>query len=252
MRRWRLALLGCLAALAAGGMALAQGSQGEGSGAPTTARYGLPPLWSSDRPDPGPEPDLVLAGRAIAAGEGVRGAWACQSCHGLHGAGEGSGAFPRLTGQGAWYLTKQLRDYASGRRFNAVMTPIAQGMTDAQMQAVSAWYAAQQDAPWPPRPRSASAMLQRGGALHAVGAPQRGVHACINCHGDRGEGTGPSYPRLAGQYADYTALQLRLWRAGERRNSPLGVMAGIARGMTDEEIEAVSLYYAGIRPEPGR
>jgi cytochrome c553 len=180
------------------------------------------------------------------------GGWACHSCHGLQGAGEGSGAFPRLAGQEAWYLYKQLRDYASGTRYNAVMTPIAQTMTDAQMQASAAWYAAQEDTPWPPRPRVDARVLQQGGALHAVGVSARGVQACANCHGEAGWGMGPSFPALAGQYADYLALQLRLWKAGERRNSPLGVMARIAAGMTEEEIEAVSLYYASVRPEPRR
>jgi cytochrome c553 len=77
------------------------------------------------------------------------------------------------------------------------------------------------------------------------------VTACSNCHGPQGEGAGPAIPALAGQYAPYVALQLRLWKAGERRNGPLGVMAQVASGMTEEEMDAVAAFFATLRPEPG-
>jgi cytochrome c553 len=212
--------------------------------------YGLRPLW------PTPEATTAVsadprAGRAVATGGERRAGWACTQCHGLEGAADGSGGFPRLAGQHAWYLYKQLQDYASGARPNEVMTPVARGLTDGERRDVAAWYAAQENAPLPPTPQADLAVLQRGGAIHATGAPARGVTACSNCHGLQGQGAGPSIPALAGQYAPYIALQLREWKTGERRNGPLGVMAQVAAGMTEEEIEAIALYYATLRPGRG-
>nr|WP_281419429.1 c-type cytochrome [Falsiroseomonas tokyonensis] len=175
---------------------------------------------------------------------------ACVNCHGLQGAADGSGAFPRLDGQHAWYLYKQLRDYASGERAHAVMTPIARVLTDRQMQDVAAWYAAQAEIVEGPSGEFDLRVRQLGGSIAATGAPDRGVIACAQCHGMQGEGAGPAIPTLVGQYAPYTALQLHLWKRGERRNGPLGVMAQVAAGMTDEEIEAVAAYYAALAPAP--
>jgi cytochrome c553 len=129
------------------------------------------------------------------------------------------------------------------------MTPIARLLAHREMQDVSAWYANQ-----PPGDgdRAAAADVrqrQLGGAISAVGVPERGVTACTSCHGRLGEGVAPSVPALAGQFAPYTALQLRLWKRGERRNDPLGVMAQVARGMTDEEIDAVAAYFAALDPK---
>lgn len=225
-------------------MALAQPSPSQ---TPRGPRYGLGPL----------EPPVAaageqahsLAGLAVAQGTVRIGALACHSCHGLEGHTEGSGAFPRLAGQHGWYLLKQLQDYASGSRPNEVMTPIARILSARQMEDVAVWYAAQ-----PPGAREAASgadvrQRQLGGALSAVGVPERGVTACTSCHGRVGEGVAPSVPALAGQFAPYTALQLRLWKRGERRNDPLGVMAQIARGMTDEEIDAAAAYFAALDPK---
>jgi cytochrome c553 len=198
-----------------------------------------------------PNAGEATAGRAVAMGGERLAGWACTQCHGLHGAADGSGGFPRLSGQSAWYLYKQLQDYASGVRPNAVMTPIARAMTEREMRDVAAWYAAQNDVPLPAPPEAGMRILQAGGAINAVGNPERGVTACSNCHGPQGQGAGPAMPALAGQYAPYTALQLRLWKAGERRNGPLGVMTQVASGMTEEEMDAVAAFFATLRPELG-
>ncbi len=212
-------------------------------------RTGLAPLRGAPPPAAAAAPDL-LAGREVAIGPEAHGFASCLLCHGLQGEAEGSGAFPRLAGQPAWYLFKQLQDYAAGRRPNEVMGPIAQAMTPAQMQDVSAWYAAQL-APVPPEAGASSTLLQRGGAIAAAGIPARGVASCASCHGAQGEGAAPGVPALAGQYAPYTELQLRLWKQGVRRNDPFGVMAQVAAGMTEQDIVAVATYYASLRPAAG-
>lgn len=194
--------------------------------------------------------DLLEKGRLVAMGGSEAGGagMACISCHGAEGQGDGSGAFPRIAGQSGWYLYKQLLDYASGARPNAVMTGVAARLTEQEMEAVSAYYAAI-DAPYhPPLGDVDAQTLQWGGQLAAVGSAERGVPACVNCHGPAGAGLPPAVPYLAGQYADYMTHQLQLWAEGERDNDPMNVMSAIARKMTEEDMQAVSAYFARVRP----
>ena len=190
------------------------------------------------------------AGRLVAMGGSEQGGagMACMSCHGAEGAGDGAAAFPRLAGLPAWYAYKQLQDYASGSRPNQVMTDIAKQLTDAEMRSVSSYYAVV-EAPFPAVPaRPATEALQWGGQLAAVGSVTKGIPACVNCHGPDGFGLPPSVPYLSGQHADYLALQLSLWKQGVRKNDAMGVMAAIASKMGDDDIKAVSDYYARVRP----
>jgi cytochrome c553 len=92
--------------------------------------------------------------------------------------------------------------------------------------------------------------VQEGGVLSAIGDPDRGIRACEICHADAGVGIAPSFPYLAGQHAYYTERQLLLWKAGDRRNDPLDVMAEIAERLEEEEIRALALYFARARPPP--
>jgi cytochrome c553 len=94
-----------------------------------------------------------------------------------------------------------------------------------------------------------AATLQWGGQLGAVGSAERGIPACVNCHGPSGSGNAPSVPYLAGQYANYMAHQLQLWKDGVRDNDTNNMMSSIANKMTDEDMRAVSEYYARVRPE---
>jgi cytochrome c553 len=182
-----------------------------------------------------------------AGGDGVGAA--CLNCHGLDGAGDDAAVIPRLAGQSPEYLYGSLLAYASGARRNAVMTPVAQALTDTQMRDVSAWYAAQQGAPHSPRAEVEAEALQLGAAVAATGSASSRVQACVNCHGPEGAGLPPSYPYLGGQVARYMEAQLRAWRDGSRAPDAHGVMAGIARRMTEREIVATSAYYAALRPE---
>jgi cytochrome c553 len=196
----------------------------------------------------------IESGRAIVVGAFTMNrtpepqAGACFQCHGMDGRGDGTAAFPRLADQVFAYLYGSLRDYASGVRQSPIMEPIAQGLTDQQMRQVAAYYAAQVDAPNPPPPSADPGVLQSGGALAAVGSAERGVQACLNCHGPDGVGLLPTYPYLAGQFALYLEGELRDWKTGARKGDALGIMEDIARRLSDEEITAVSLYYASLRP----
>jgi cytochrome c553 len=204
----------------------------------------------------GSEPDEGN-GRAVAVGAlesatgGASPDAACFRCHGIDGAGDPAASFPRLTGQVYGYLHRSLEEYASGVRENPIMTPIAQALTEQERRDVSAYYASLDNAPHPPQPEVDLELLQYGAALAAVGSATSGYPGCVNCHGPEGVGLGPNYPFLAGQHENYLEAQLLAWRDGARGAGFYGLMAGIAKRMSDREIAAVSAYYASIRPAPG-
>jgi cytochrome c553 len=200
---------------------------------------------------PPPTPAAAEAGRLLVStgGAGAPREHACMWCHRRDGEGDPSGVFPRLDGQPAWYLFKQLRDYASGERENPVMSPIASAMTQREMLQAAAHYAALPAGPARGIAAADLRTLELGAALASRGAPEEGIAACASCHGADGEGVPPSFPRLAGQYGGYAARQLRAWREGQRANDPLGVMAAIASGMTDAQIRAVAAHYERLGGE---
>ena len=187
-----------------------------------------------------------LAGRSVVVGGTNAKVTPCFPCHGLDGVGDGSGAFPRLTGQPAFYLYKQLMDYASGSRPNAIMSPIAKELDPQQMLDVAAYYATLK-APYRPPPEVDPQLLEQGRRL-ADPDQAEPDQACAYCHGDNGKGMGPSFPYLAGQYAPYTEFQLQLWQRKQRRNDPFNVMAHIARRLNDDDIKALALYFETLRP----
>lgn len=196
-----------------------------------------------------PDNAMLARGRLVAMGGARDGGppLACLACHGAMGAGDVAGGVPRISGLPAWYLYKQLDDYAAGTRPNEVMQQIAQKLAPDEREAVSAYYAAMPPAPVPPGAPEDVRRLQWGQTLAAIGSAEKAIPACVNCHGAQGEGIPPSVPGVAGQHAAYIQLQLELWRSGERRNDPLGVMSSIARKMEPADIEAVAAYYARVR-----
>lgn len=172
----------------------------------------------------------------------------CIRCHEIDGSGNSSGAFPRLTDQSGWYLYKSLLDYAAGLRPNEIMGPIARQLSSEDMENLAAYYASIEEAPYPAEPEVDVQVLQRGGAIAAVGIPDQGVPPCTSCHGVNGIGQAPVYPYLAGQFAPYLEHQLMLWKQGRRGGDAMNVMQLIAQSMTDDQIHAVSVYFASIRP----
>jgi cytochrome c553 len=192
----------------------------------------------------------VAEGQLIAVGGGPGGAGAaCFSCHGLQGQGDAGGAFPRLAGLDAHYLAKQMDDYASGARSDAVMTLISQQLSQADRQSVALYYA--RLSPQVPQVGAAGAearLIQRGATLYAQGSAEHGIQACANCHGPGGRGLSRVYPSIAGQPLSYVETQLRRWQAGVRRNDIADLMGSVARRMTNEDIRAVSAYVTGLVP----
>lgn len=196
------------------------------------------------------DPRDVALGRQIAEGAVLPKEITCSRCHGVLGVGRPEERTPRLAGQPRLYLHKQLDDFASGARVSERMAPVARALGPAQREAVAAYYASLHAIPYPEAPYEDPALVQKGGVLSAIGDAERGIRACEICHADAGVGIAPSFPYLAGQYAYYTEKQLLLWKAGERRNDPLDAMAEIAERLEEEEIRALALYFARVRPPP--
>jgi cytochrome c553 len=174
----------------------------------------------------------------------------CASCHGPHGEGNPQMGAPRLAGQPQPYLERQLEAYATGRRYNEVMVPIARALTAADRAQLAAIYA-HLDAP--PTRRSAASGATRGSPrarkLAMEGDESRQVQACENCHGPGGSGFGGVVPYLAGQDARYLETALQEWKQGRRDTDPTGIMPQIAKRLTDPDITALAAYYASVPPQ---
>jgi cytochrome c553 len=192
----------------------------------------------------GRQPDAKHGALIVAQGTAA-GAPPCAQCHAFNGVSDASGAFPRVAGQPAYYLAKQLRDFASGVRTSALMTPIAKALslTPGSIDDAAAYYAGQ-NAPFLPLKAPNPALVRRGEELAKAGGPER-LH-CDNCHGPGGSGAPPVIPYLAGQYAHYITFTLQMWQEGFRKNSP-DAMGAIAKSLGDEDIAAVAAYYQQVR-----
>jgi cytochrome c553 len=186
-----------------------------------------------------------LARGAVIAAQGVPPSVpACAQCHAYNGASDGSGAFPRIAGQSAFYLAKELRDYASRVRTNAVMTPIAKALSSGDIADVTAYYASVK-APYLPLASPDAKLIERGGQLAKIGDARKDLQACDSCHGPGGAGEPPAIPYLAGQYEHYIAAQLTMWKRGFRNNSP-DAMADVAKRLDAQDIAAVAAYFQQV------
>jgi len=170
----------------------------------------------------------------------------CAACHGADG-NSTSPANPKLAAQHPDYLLKQLKDFKAqggkpAERVDAVMAAFAQTLSEADMRNVSAYYASQKLKPAFAKLKES---VELGQKIYRGGIADKAVPACSGCHSPNGAGIPAEFPRLAGQYADYTEKQLTLFRQGGRKNSPQ--MIAIAARMSDVEIKAVSDYIAGLR-----
>jgi len=167
----------------------------------------------------------------------------CQACHGMHGEGMAVTGYPRLAGQTTQYLDKQLNDYASGRRDNPIMTPLAKSYGAQQQLDVAAYYSSLHA----PDPTAAAtyepALLARGRLLARMGDEAKQLQACANCHGPDGSGEPFAAPYLAGQRSKYLTNAINEWRAGTRRNDAGQQMSVVAHRLDDKDIAAVSAYF---------
>jgi cytochrome c553 len=172
----------------------------------------------------------------------------CGACHGVDG-NSAAPVNPSLAGQIEEYLYKQLKDFkaADGKpaaRMNPIMAGMAAPLSDDDMRNLAAWFASQKAKPAAAKDESKIAVGQK---LWRQGDFKKGVPACAGCHGPAGAGMPAQYPKLAGQYAEYTEAQLKAFRLDERANDPEKMMRMIAGKLSDAEIKAVAEYAAGLR-----
>jgi cytochrome c553 len=168
----------------------------------------------------------------------------CLACHGPNG-NSIVPTWPKLAGQHAEYIYKQLMDFKSGARVNEQMSPQVLTLNEQDFADIAAYYASQQQTPGAGATDTEQAEL--GELVYRGGNPSTGLPACTGCHGPAGTGLGAArFPRIAGQHAQYVESTLRHFRAGERANDPNGMMRDVAGRMSDAEIAAVSLYIQGL------
>ncbi len=169
----------------------------------------------------------------------------CAACHAADG-NSPAAANPKLAGQHPEYMTRQLASFKENKaRKNPIMMGFATALTAEDAANVSAYYAAQKpDAKGAARNPAAAKL---GEKIYRGGVADKGIAACAGCHGPAGAGIPAQYPRIAGQWADYTRAQLMAFRVGERQNDPQGMMRGVAAKLSDKEIEAVADYIAGLK-----
>jgi len=173
----------------------------------------------------------------------------CAACHGADG-NSPTAVNPNIAGQHADYITLQLAHFKSGVRANAVMQGMAAPLSADDMRAVGVYFSRQ-------KPKGLAAkdieLVKAGQALWRGGDAASGVPACSACHSPTGAGVPKNYPRVAGQYAEYTYAQLKAFKSGERGMDKAGkdnngrVMHGVVRAMTDHQMRAVAEYAAGLR-----
>ena len=179
------------------------------------------------------KPDLAK-GEAILAG-------ACAACHMADG-NSTTPVNPKLAQQPPEYIIKQLQEFKSGKRANAVMMGFASQLSDADMRNAAYFLASKTAKPGFAKDKDTVAL---GEKIYRGGIPDHQIAACAGCHSPNGAGMPAQYPRVSGQHADYTASQLTQFRDGIRKNSIQ--MTQVAAKLNDREIKAVADYIAGLR-----
>ena len=165
----------------------------------------------------------------------------CVACHAADG-NSAIAANPKLAQQHPEYLSKQLHEFKSGKRANAIMQGFASMLSDDDMKNISWWLASKPATEGFAKDKDLVALGER---IYRGGIAERNIASCASCHSPNGAGIPSQYPRLSGQHADYTASQLQQFRGGVRLNS--AQMTGVAAKLNDREIKAVSDYIAGLR-----
>jgi cytochrome c553 len=169
----------------------------------------------------------------------------CAACHGNDG-NSVAPEWPSLAGQHATYIVEQLQAFKSGERVDVTMTPFAMTLSEQDMFDVAAYFASQPRTPKGAPPEA----VTLGQQIYRGGVPERGIAACIACHGPTGQGNPlAAFPAISGQHAAYTAKQLNAYRAGERRSDTSfnQMMRNVARLLLDDEITALAGYVQGLQ-----
>lgn len=212
----------------------------------TAAALAVPAFssFASEEKPAAPAPEATAAPKPakpdLAKGEASFGA-VCAACHGADG-NSGTPVNPKLAQQHPEYLVKQLQEFKSGKRNNAVMKGFAATLSDEDMKNIAYWVSSKKAKPGFAKDKQLVALGER---IYRGGIADRQIAACSGCHSPNGAGIPSQYPRLSGQHADYAVAQLTAFRDGVRNNSVQ--MTQVAAKLNDREIKAVADYIAGLR-----
>lgn len=190
---------------------------------------------------------LAAVGSVNAAGNKEAGKTKSASCAACHGADGNSIAAinPKLAGQSAAYLVKQLKEFKSGTRKNPTMNGMTAGLSDQDMKDLGAYFASN-------KPKYDDVvdnqLVKKGELIFRSGNDSKGLPACIGCHGPAGKGI-PSakFPALAGQHSGYTVTQLKAFSLGSRANDAGQMMQTIAGKMNSADMKAVAAYIQWLK-----
>jgi cytochrome c553 len=196
-------------------------------------------VFNASANTPAPAPAAKAAKPDLAKGEASFGA-VCAACHGADG-NSGTPANPKLAQQHPEYLVKQLQEFKSGKRANAIMSGFASTLSDDDMRNIAFWLGSKTAKPGFAKDKELVAL---GEKIYRGGIADRQVPACAGCHSPNGAGLPIQYPRIGGQHAEYAAAQLTAFRDGVRKNSLQ--MNQIAAKLNDREIKALADYVAGL------
>ena len=167
----------------------------------------------------------------------------CIACHAIDGNSVIS-VNPKLAGQHAAYISKQLNNFKSGLRENVVMAGMVANLTEEDMINLGNYFS-EQDILLSSAQKNGVGSL--GENIFRAGIKSKGVAACAGCHGPSGHGIPDKYPRLNAQHSEYTLAQLNAFRLGLRKNDPEAVMRTIAQKLTEQEMQSVADYIQGLR-----
>jgi cytochrome c553 len=227
--------------------------------ATTPAEPAAAEVTAAPEPAAAPVAELTEAHGPAQPGDAAAGATkaaACAACHGVDG-NAADPQYPKIAGQHERYIARQLALFKSGERNNPIMLGFAAPLSPQDMRDIGAHFATQKplpgiadETPIAEGPNQGRKFYQVGERLWRGGDAERGIPACLACHGPAGHGNpGSGYPALAGQHATYTAQQLTAFRGGQILGSgdnANAVMAGVAKYLTDEEIQALATYVQGL------
>jgi cytochrome c553 len=166
---------------------------------------------------------------ALAADEIEAKAQACAACHGDKGVPIDPKTMPVIWGQQQSYLMKQLRDFRSGERNSAIMSPLARNLAEDDLRKIAAYFAAK---PWPARRAPTNPP-----------SPPKGIAQCQACHQPNFEGGMPA-PRLAGLSYEYLAGEMREFASGERTNNL--DMPKFMQALPQRERDAIARYLSAL------
>ena len=204
------------------------------------ALMNLSVAWANEEKAPAAA-DPAKGSTLYSNGDPSRGILACVACHGAAGNSTIT-QNPKLAGQHDAYIQKQLHNFKGPDRNNAIMTGIAKALGEDDVRNIAAYLEQQKPAPGSARNKNT---VDLGKKIYRAGIVEKQVPACAGCHGPNGSGIPAQYARLAGQHQDYTIAQLTNFRTGTRANS--AQMTAVGKRMSDEEMQAVADYIAGLR-----